>query len=179
VFTPNVFRRAERPLTVANPVRKAIQSVDGAVVADQIRTLDDLMVRSIAERRFNAFLYGAFSISALGLSMIGIYGLIAYTVSRRQREIGIRVALGATKRGVLSLILVRLTAVLAFGTLGGLIGLLVMQKTIGAMLYQLQPTEPKALLTTVALIVLAGGLAAYLPARRATRVDPMIALRAE
>ena len=174
-----VVVRAERPLTVAGQVRKAIRGVDTEVVADQVRTLDDLMMRSVAERRFNAFLYGTFSMSALGLSMIGIYGLIAYTVSRRQREIGIRVALGATKQSVLSLILVRLTAVLALGTLGGLIALLAMQKTIGTMLYHLQPTEPAALLTTVGLMILTGGLGAYLPARRAARVDPMIALRAE
>ncbi len=176
---PIVVVRAARPLSVASQVRKAIQGIDGAVVADQVRTLDDLMMRSVAERRFNAFLYGAFSLSALGLSMIGIYGLIAYSVSRRQREIGIRVALGATKRSVLSLILVRLAAVLAVGILGGLVGLLAMQKTIGTMLYQLQPTEPGALLSTVGLMILAGGLGAYLPARRAARVDPMIALRAE
>jgi putative ABC transport system permease protein len=171
--------RAEKPLAVAGPVRKAIQGVDGTVVADQMRTLDDLMMRSVAERRFNAFLYGAFSLSALALTMIGIYGLIAYAISRRQREIGIRVALGATKRQVILLVVTRLTAVLTVGTLMGLLGLLLMQKTVGSMLYQLQPIEPASLATTVGLIVLTGLLGAYVPMRRATRVDPMIALRAE
>jgi hypothetical protein len=171
--------RAERPLAVAIPVKKAIQGVDGTVVADQVRTLDDLMMRSVAERRFNAFLYGAFSLSALALTMIGIYGLIAYAVSRRQREIGIRVALGATTGRVISLIGARLTAVLTVGTLVGLLGLWLMQKTVGSMLYQLQPTEPASLATTVGLIVCTGLLGAYVPMRRATRVDPMIALRVE
>jgi putative ABC transport system permease protein len=136
-------------------------------------------MRSVAERRFNAFLYGAFSLSALALTMIGVYGLIAYAVSRRRREIGIRVALGATRRQVILLVVTRLTAVLTVGTLVGLLGLLLLQKTVGSMLYHLQPTEPTSLAATVGLIVLTGLLGAYVPMRRATRVDPMIALRAE
>jgi putative ABC transport system permease protein len=171
--------RTDRPVAIAPAVRDAIRRVDGRVMVDQVRTLEELAYRSIAERRFNAFLYGTFSASALALSMIGIYGVVAYTVSRRTREIGIRVALGASPSRVVSFVTRRLIVALACGLMAGLAGLAALQTGLRALLFQLQPDDPATLGSALALMGLAAVAAAYGPARRATRVDPMAALRAE
>ena len=171
--------RAERPAAVASAVRDAIRTVDAGIPVDQARTLQELAYRSMAERRFNAFLYGAFSISALALSLIGIYGVVTYTVSRRTREIGIRVALGATPTRVVSFVTRRLIVVLLCGLMAGLAGLAALQSGMRSLLFQLQPNDPATLGPALALMAIAALAAAYLPARRATRVDPVVALRAE
>jgi putative ABC transport system permease protein len=171
--------RGDNPLALAIPARKAIQGFEPAAMVDQIRTLEDLVHASVAERRFNAFLYGAFSVSALGLSMIGVYGVIAYAVSRRTREIGIRVALGATAHDVIALVTRRMALVVGAGLFAGLGSLIALQTMLRSLVFNLQPNDPATLAAAVGLICGAALTAAYLPARRAARVDPMIALRAE
>lgn len=171
--------RSDNPVAMIGPVRQAIHSAAPAAVVDTIRPLDELVTQSLAERRFNAFLYGAFSISGLALSMIGIYGVVAFAVGHRTREIGIRIALGATPRRVVGLVTLRTSVVVAAGMLLGFGGLAALRQVLRGLVYGVQPTDPTTLAGAAILILCAATAAAYFPARRATRVDPMVALRAE
>lgn len=174
-----LLARGDQPMALAPAVTSAIHALEPAAVVDQIRTLDDLVQRSLAERRFNAFLYAAFSVSALLLSAVGVYGVVAYGVSRRTREMGIRVALGADGRRLLASIGGRTAAVLAAATLAGLGGLLALRGVLRSLVFELAPDDPSTIAGSVAILVVAAAAAVLIPARRAARVDPMLALRAE
>jgi putative ABC transport system permease protein len=174
-----VLVRADDPAAIADAVGKAIHAIEPAAVVDQVRTLDDLVHRSLAERRFNAFLYGAFSLSALLLSAIGVYGVIAYSVSRRTREIGIRVALGASGDRILGLVTGRTLLVLLAGLIAGVAGLVALRPAVASLVFNLQPNDPATLAVAASVLLAAAATAAYIPARRATRVNTVVALRAE
>ena len=176
---PTLLVRGNAPAALAAPVREAIHSIDRTAVVDQVRTLDELVYRSMAERRFNAVVYGVFSLSALVLSAVGVYGVIAYAVGRRTREIGIRIALGATPRLVVMAVTRRLVAVLALALVAGLGGLLALGHALRALVFGVAPNDPQTLTAATAMLIVVALSAASIPARRAARVDPMIALRAE
>ena len=171
--------RGDTPIGLAPTVTEAIHAVEPAAVVDQIRTLDDLVQRSLAERRFNALLYAAFSVSALMLSAVGVYGVVAYSVSRRTREIGIRVALGADRRRLLASVGIRPAAILVAATLTGTGGLLALGGVLRSLVFELAPNDPATIVASVGILLLAATVAIVIPARRATRVDPMTALRVE
>ena len=126
-----------------------------------------------------ALLSGAFGVLALVLASVGIYGVVAYGVERRTQEIGIRLALGATRRQVSGLLMRDLAAVLATGLALGGAGVLALGKWVRAMLFDVTPYDPPVLLSAAALLSMVAAVAAYLPARRAARLDPMRALRQE
>lgn len=171
--------RTANPIAMIRSVRDAIHAAEPAAIVDRIRPLDELAWQSISERRFDAFLYSAFSLSALLLSMIGVYGVIAYVVERRGREIGIRIALGATPREVVSLVTVRTLAMVTTGVIFGVAGLMMLHTSLSSLVFGLQPTDPTTLSFAVGVIVIAAGVAAYRPARHAANVDPLVALRSE
>jgi len=171
--------RAVNPIAMIAPLTRAIHAAEPDAIVDHVRTLDDLVRQSTAERRFNAFLYGAFSASAVVLSMIGVYGVIAYSVGRRTREIGIRIALGAPSTRVVSLVTLRVVVAVACGLCSGLVGLITLQSSMRTLVFGVAPTDPSTLTIALLLITGTGLIAAYIPTRRATRVDPMIALRSE
>ena len=171
--------RGDRPIALAPAVTKAIHALEPTAVVDQVRTLDDLMHRSLAERRFNALLYAAFSLSALLLSAVGVYGVVAYAVSRRTREIGIRVALGADRRRLLAAIGGRPTLVLGAAALTGIGGLLALGGVLRSLVFGLAPNDPATLGASLATLLLAAAVALLIPAYRAARVDPLAALRTE
>ena len=171
--------RGDRPIGLAPTVTQAIHDFEPGAVVDRIRTLDDLVHRSLAERRFNAFLYAAFSLSALLLSAVGVYGVVAYAVTRRTREIGIRVALGADRRRLLASVGVRPAVVLAAATLTGTGGLLALGGVLRSLVFELAPNDPSTIAGSIAILLLAAAVAVLIPARRATRVDPIVALRVE
>jgi len=135
--------------------------------------------RSIVDQRLIAQLSGFFALLALFLACIGIYGVTSYTVTRQTREIGIRVALGAQRKQVLSLILRQTLVVLAGGLIVGVPAVLATQRLISTQLYGLPPIDPVSLSMAAALLIGAAMVAGYLPARQATKVDPMEALRYE
>jgi putative ABC transport system permease protein len=120
-----------------------------------------------------------FGLLALVLTAIGIYGVVAYSVAQRTREVGIRMALGAQKRDVLKLILVKGLTLVAWGTGFGLIGCYWLSRLISSQLYGISPNDPATLATVAALLIAVALLASFLPARRATKVDPLVALRYE
>jgi putative ABC transport system permease protein len=144
-----------------------------------VATLDEVVARSLAEPRFYAILLGAFAATALFLAALGIFGALSYAVSQRSREIGIRVALGAQPAEVLGMVLRHALTLAALGMGIGLAGALALSRAISGMLFGLSPSDPATLGGVAALLAAVALLASYIPARRATRVDPVEALRAE
>jgi ABC-type antimicrobial peptide transport system permease subunit len=141
--------------------------------------LDDLLGTELATPRLSSFLLGAFALVALLLAAIGLYGVMAFTVREETREIGLRMALGAGPERVRRDVLSRALSVIALGGAAGLIGSLASSRVLAGLLFQVQPADPVALGAACLLLGLVALAAAYLPARRATRVDPAIALRSE
>jgi putative ABC transport system permease protein len=159
--------------------REAVWSVDGNMPVSQLASLEDVFGASLATQRFLAWLLGAFAALALLLGSVGIYGVMAYMVSRRTREIGIRMALGARPGDVLKAIMNRGVALTAAGLALGLAGALAASRALASLLFEVSPTDPPTLAAVAILLAAAALFACYWPARRATRVDPMVTLRYE
>jgi predicted permease len=165
--------------TVSSAIQQAIHSVDRDLPIAEITTLDEQVGRSITQQRTVAQLSTFFGLLAVFLSCIGIYGLMSYVVSRRTNEIGIRMALGARRGNVRWLVMREITLLLGIGIAIGVPVTLAGTRTIRTMLFGVKGSDPASLVASVALLLAIGLLAGYLPARRASRVDPMIALRYE
>jgi putative ABC transport system permease protein len=167
------------PGTVAGILRNAVAALDPDLAADEITTLQTVLDRSVDEPRFRATLLGAFAVTALLLAAVGVYGLVSQSVTERTREIGIRIALGAQPRQVLGA-LVREGLVLALAGIGlGLIGALLAVRVIASFLYGIGASDPVTLGSVALLLLFVALAASYIPSRRALRVDPMAALRAD
>jgi putative ABC transport system permease protein len=172
-----VIRTRSEPLALLPSVRSTIESLDAEQPAYEIQTLEQRFADAGVQRRAAAILLGILSAIALGLAAVGIYGLLNYLVSERTQEIGIRLALGAEQRDVLWMIVRQTGLVLGIGAGLGLTGALLLGRGLGSLAYGISPNDP-ATLTGVTLLLLAVGLVAgLLPARRATRVDPVVALK--
>jgi ABC-type antimicrobial peptide transport system permease subunit len=146
-------------------------------VVSNVSTVDDLIRPRTARSRFLGSLSGIFSGLALALALVGIYGSISYSVAQRTREIGIRMAVGADRRSVLVLVLKRSLALISLGLALGFIGSLFAVQGISDLLFGISATAPSAFIAASVLMILTGLGAAYIPARRAARVDPLSALR--
>jgi putative ABC transport system permease protein len=173
-----LFVRAERePESVAGAVRAEVGRIDPDVPVYRVETMEQVVSNELAQPRFSSLLLGAFAGLALTLASVGIYGLVAYTVSRRTREIGLRMALGARAADVLRLVVAQGMVLVAIGLAVGLVAALVLGRLLASQLYAVSASDP-ATFAIVALLLLAVTLAAsWIPARRATRVDPLVALR--
>jgi predicted permease len=166
------------PMTISTAARDILRGLDPEIPA-RFRTLSQVYAASLGSRRFNVILVGFFGATALLLATAGVFGVMAYSVSRRTREIGVRVALGAATRDVLRLILGEGLRTVLVGAALGLAGALVLTRTVSSLLFGVTPTDPIAFGTVTLLLLAAALLACYLPARRAARVDPLVALRSE
>jgi ABC-type antimicrobial peptide transport system permease subunit len=144
-----------------------------------IRPLSDQVDASFAQERMIALLSGFFGVLALLLAGLGLYGVTAYDVSRRRTEIGIRMALGSDPRGVVRLVLSRVAVLIAAGVAVGTGVSLWASKFVAALLYGLEPRDPGSLATAAAILATVGAFAGWLPARRASRIDPAVVLRTE
>jgi putative ABC transport system permease protein len=160
-------------------IRTQLAGMDSTIPLAQIRTMDELLDESLVQQRFRTWLVTGFAALALLLSAIGIYGLISYSVSQRTREIGVRIALGAQRSNVLGLVLRDVLQVLAFGLLLGLVGALSATRIMRSLLYSTSATDPLSFAATSFTLIAVALLACYIPAHRATKVDPMVALRYE
>ncbi len=173
------IRTRDAPRAHLTAIQRTLAAIDPEQSFYAVRTMPELMASSLAQRRFNLWLLGGFAVAALALAALGLYGLIAYSVRQRTREIGIRMALGADRRGVLSLVL-REGMLLTLTGLGlGLLAAVPLSRLLASQLYHTARLDPVALGSVVAIFASVAGLASLLPARRAARVDPMTVLREE
>jgi putative ABC transport system permease protein len=167
------------PLTLATAMRKEVWAVDSNLPVADVQTMEQLLASSISRPRFNMLLLGLFAAIALLLAVVGIYGVMSYTVTQNTREIGIRMALGARKRDVLKLVISHGLLLAVAGVGLGLAGAFALTRLMVSLLYGVSATDPLTFITVSALLVAVALLACYLPAQRASKVDPMVALRYE
>jgi predicted permease len=177
--TRAVLRTHSDPLGYVASVRQQIQAVDRDLPIYAVFTMNDLIAQSVTSRRFNLILLGAFAVVALLLAAIGIYGVMSYATTQRTNEIGIRMALGASRGAVLQLIIGQGARILAIGLLTGLLGAFALTRWMEPLLFEVRSTDLSTFLVIALMLLSVGVLAGWIPARRATKVDPMIALRCD
>ncbi len=174
-----VVRTATDPVSAIPAARRSIQAVDPELPVFDIATMEQLVYRSVAEPRFNAFLLGIFATLALALASVGIYGVMSFAVTQRTHEIGVRIALGAEQQDVVRLIVGRGMLLTVTGVGIGVVGALGLTRFLAGFLFGVRPDDTVTFVLVSALLTGVALLACYIPARRATRVDPIVALRYE
>jgi putative ABC transport system permease protein len=172
-------RTSNEPASIAAAVRSEIAALDPQVPVSEVATMDEVVSASVANQRFGAVLFLLFGAIALVLTAVGIYGVISYGVAQRTHEIGIRLALGAGSREVLSLIVSEAMKPALLGAALGLCAAFGLTRLLTRLLYNVKPTDPLVFAAVLFLLIAVAWLASYIPARRATRVDPIVALRYE
>jgi putative ABC transport system permease protein len=185
-FVQNPFWAADiavrtqgNPSALAGALREQIRAIDSALPVAEVRPMSEVIGSSIAQPRFRTALLSLFGAAALLLAAIGIYGVLAYTVAQQTREIGIRMALGANPARVLRLVLARGLRLAGAGTVIGLLAALLLTRLLGSLLFDVSASDPLTFAAVTGLLLAVALLACYVPARRAMRVDPMVALRYE
>jgi len=177
--TTFIVRTKVDPYSLRGPIQRELQQSSGGLPVAQIRTMDDVVSGSTARQDFNMLLLTVFGCAALLLAAIGIYGLMAYTVQQRTQEIGIRMALGAGQKGVRNMIVLQGMRLVWIGAALGLAAALAMSRLIASFLFGVKAWDPVVFTAVPVILSLVALIAVWLPARRATRVDPMNALRYE
>jgi putative ABC transport system permease protein len=173
-----VVRSTLAPEALIPSVRRALHEVEPTLPTEEFQQLGDLVDRSVSPRRFMTFLLGGFAAGALLLAVIGIYGVVSYSVTQRMQEIGIRMALGASPGEVQRKILIDTVSLVSLGLLIGVMVAMAFTRLTASLLYRLEPTDPLTFGVTVSVLLLAGAAAGFIPAFRASRVDPTTVLRA-
>jgi len=174
-----VVRSSVEPESLSGSIRQVVHDVDKSVPVSQVKTMDHIVTESITQPRFNLFLLGLFSTVAMLLSAAGIYGVTAYTVSQRTHELGIRLALGAQVSDVLKMILGQGMAVIGIGLVLGLAAAFALMRLLRSLLFGVGENDPLTFAAITLVLLTVALVACYIPARRATKVDPLEALRAE
>ena len=175
-FMGLVIRTAGDPAAFATTLRREVQALDKDQPIYNVRTMDDVVMNSLGTRRVSMQLFAVFGIAALLLAAIGIYGVMAYTVTQRTQEIGIRMALGAQRSDVLGLVVRQGMTLAAIGVVAGLAGAFSLTRVMASLLFHVRPDDPTTYLAISFLLIVVAFLACYLPARRAAKLDPLIAL---
>jgi ABC-type antimicrobial peptide transport system permease subunit len=161
------------------PIRQAIEKINGEIVVYDTETMDKIISNSLGAQRFSMVLLGIFAALALVLSCVGIYGVISYLVGQRTHEIGIRMALGGQRNDMLRLILGRGAQMAVIGVAVGIVGSLALTRLMANLLFGVSAYDPLTFFAVAGLLVLVALAACYIPARRAMKVDPLVALRYE
>jgi putative ABC transport system permease protein len=174
-----VVRTSGDPGAITAAVRQAVQQVDADVPLYQVRTLESIMAEAVAQRRLATVLISVFGSLAVLLGAVGIYGVTSYAVTQRTQEMGIRMALGARPGQIFKLVLGNGMMLVAFGIVAGLAGAFGLSRLIASVLFQVSPSDPPTYFASPLLLAVVALLASYIPARRATTVDPVVALRWE
>jgi putative ABC transport system permease protein len=174
-----VVRTAANPATFINPIKQALARIEPDRAASGIRTMDEILYDSVGSRRFPMLLLVAFSVLALALASVGISGVVGFSVAQRTREIGVRMALGARKFDVIRLVLNRSMAAALIGVAAGLVASFGLTRFLTGLLFEVKPMDPLILGSSALILASVAFVACYLPARRATKVNPIVALRAE
>jgi putative ABC transport system permease protein len=167
------------PLSLGIAAQREARDIEPGFIITQVRTMDDALAAAITQPRFNMILFGGFALLALGLGAVGIYGVIAYTVAQRTHEIGVRMALGAQSRDVLKLVVTEGMGLAASGVGIGMLASFALTRLMKSLLFGVSATDPLTFGSIALLLTGVALLACYIPARRAAKVDPMIALRCE
>jgi len=167
------------PAAVTSAVREQVSAIDKDIALYNVATMDQLVSNSLAQPRLNVSLLAAFAVLALVLAAVGVYGVTAYAVTRRTQEFGIRMALGASPGDVLKEVLREGGRLATLGLSLGLVCALALTRLMSSLLFDVKPRDPAALGVSIALLALVALVACYIPARRATQVDPLVALRSE
>ena len=178
-YTNLVVRTSQDPSSLASEARVQVAAIDKGVPVYQVVTMDQLLNRSVAPQRFDVFLLGLFAALALVLATIGIYGVLSFGVGQRTHEIGIRIALGAHPRDILRLIIRQGLQLVLVGLILGIGASLALTRFMSALLFEVSATDPITFTVVAVLLTIVALLACYIPARRAMRTDPMVALRHE
>jgi len=178
-FLTLVVRAQRHPADMTRAIRAELDLLDKDLPLENVRTMSQLVAANVAQRRLSVQLLGGFASGAMLLSALGLYGVLAYTVSQRTREIGIRVALGAQRRDVLGLVIGQGMRLALLGLALGLFGAFALTRVLQRLLYEVQPTDLLTFTTVTALLAFVAFLACWLPARRAAKIHPMEALRYE
>jgi putative ABC transport system permease protein len=171
-----VARTIGDPLSLAGAVRNEVRQMDASVPVASVRSMNDVVATALATPRLNGFLLGAFAAIALALAAVGIYGVLAYLVSQRTQEFGIRLALGADRSQLLAMVLQQGLVLAAAGIVLGLIGAFALTRLMQSVLYEVRPNDPGTFLAVTGAMLIVALAASFLPARRATKVSPMITL---
>jgi len=174
-----VVRTSIEPMSVAAPVRNAIWSVDKDQTVADIDTMDHIVAEAVARQRFSMLLLGLFAALALLLASIGIYGVMSYSVAQRTREIGIRIALGARRIDVLQMTVKQALKLVGVGMMIGLAAAILLTRVLASLLFGISATDPITFIGISVVLLAVAILASYVPALRATKVDPITALRAQ
>ena len=167
------------PAALAAAVRNKIRVSDAGLPIFSVRTMEDLRQEGFWQFRIFAYMFGIFGAAALFLAGVGVYGVLSFSVSQRTQEMGVRMALGASRAAVLGLVVRQGVMLASFGVMAGLVGAVGITRVIRSLLYNVTPTDPLSFGGVTLFLVGVAILASYLPARRATNVDPIIALRNE
>jgi putative ABC transport system permease protein len=174
-----LVRTSGSPASLAGPIRRAVAALDPDLPVSDIRTLDERLDQSVAQPRVSMIVLGIFAVMALVLAAVGIYGVLSYTVTQRTRELGIRMALGAESKSVMRLVVGQAMTPVLIGVILGLAGAWGATRLMSSLLFGVSATDPLTFLAVALFLLVVAALASWLPARRATMVDPLIALRAE
>ncbi|HJQ31314.1 MAG TPA: ABC transporter permease [Pyrinomonadaceae bacterium] len=174
-----VIRASSDLSEMAREVRREVWAIDKDLPVSQVASMEDVIADSVGQQRFNTLLIGVFAATALILAAVGVYGVMSHTVAQRTHEIGVRMALGARGRDVLAMIIRQGLALTLFGLAIGLAGAFALTRVMNSILYEVSATDPLVFGGVAAALTLSALLACYVPARRATKVDPMEALRYE
>ena len=168
---------SQNPLAIQEEVQHQVQNVDPDVAFSHPKTMEQVLAAATAARRFNLFLTGIFSVAAVLLAISGVYAVISYSVMKRQQEIGIRIALGAQARDILKLVLGHGTKLVLIGVGTGIVAAVFSTRIVSSLLFGVSAIDPLTFIATSFLLGLVAILASYIPARKATRVNPVVALR--
>jgi ABC-type antimicrobial peptide transport system permease subunit len=174
-----VVRSNSDPQLLVGAIRNQVARLDPALAVADVQSMDQVVTASVATPRFAFILVGIFGALAIVLAAIGTYGVIAYSVSQRTPEFGLRMALGARQFDVLGLVLLQAGKLILSGTVIGVLLALMLARALKSLIFDVSPADPLTFTAIGFAVVLVALLACYLPARKATRADPMIALRAE
>jgi putative ABC transport system permease protein len=175
-----VFLRSRADVQhLGEAVRQEVEKMDPNVPVHSISSMDQIIARSVADRRFALELLGVFATAALLLAAVGIYGVMSYSFSQRTHEVGIRVALGAQRLDILRMALGDGMRIVIIGLVSGLIGAAIVTRVFQSMLFGVDPADPVTFVSVAAILAAVALLACYIPAQRATRVNPLTALREE
>ncbi|HEV7521620.1 MAG TPA: FtsX-like permease family protein, partial [Candidatus Angelobacter sp.] len=174
-----VLRAENDAMSLADPARKVINGMDPELPVSQVRTMETVIRQTFASQQFSAVLLGGFSLASLLLAAIGVYGVLAYSVTQRTREIGVRIALGAEPLTITRMVVASGARMVILGAAAGMLAALALSGLMKSLLFGISPRDPLTFVVAPAVFVAVALVAAYVPARRAARVSPMEALRAE